>query len=152
MIDAVRRAAMSDRSRSVTSFRPVSSGFVSRNLVAFRENHPDVMLQLRRLVTFEQFRALTDDTLDVGFTAAPQSYPAGLTGFVVDRQPLLCRDSEAQSARQAQTHHAGGPRRRTIRRSIAGDGSRLRWRQHLGDLAARQIASHHRARRTSFRC
>ena len=63
------------------------SGFVSRNLVAFRENHPDVMLQLRRLVTFEQFRALTDDTLDVGFTAAPQSYPAGLTGFVVDRQP-----------------------------------------------------------------
>lgn len=63
------------------------SGFVSRNLVDFREKFPDVELQLRRLVTFEQFRALTDDALDVGLTAAPQSYPAGLTGFVVDRQP-----------------------------------------------------------------
>ena len=39
------------------------------------------------MLTFEQFRALVDDSLDVGFTAAPQSYPSGLTGFIVDRQP-----------------------------------------------------------------
>ncbi|WP_168197901.1 LysR substrate-binding domain-containing protein [Pseudolabrys sp. FHR47] len=64
------------------------SGFLSRHLVAFREKHPDVSLQLRRAVTFEQFRALSDDTLDIGFTAAPQSYPTGLTGFIVDRQPF----------------------------------------------------------------
>lgn len=63
------------------------SGFISTNLTSFREKHPDVSLQLRRAVTFEQFRALTDDQLDVGLTATPQSYPTGLTGFVVDRQP-----------------------------------------------------------------
>lgn len=64
------------------------SGFTSTHLTAFREKHPDVSLQLRRAVTFEQFRALTDDQLDIGFTAAPQSYPIGLTGFIVDRQPF----------------------------------------------------------------
>jgi DNA-binding transcriptional LysR family regulator len=63
------------------------SGFISTNLTAFRDKHPDVSLQLRRAVTFEQFRALTDDLLDIGFTAAPQSYPTGLNGFIVDRQP-----------------------------------------------------------------
>ncbi|MBS0534374.1 MAG: LysR family transcriptional regulator [Proteobacteria bacterium] len=84
-----RRAARGDVGSIAVGyiFSAGLSGFISRNLVAFRESHPDVELQLRRVVTFAQFRALTDDTLDIGFTAAPQSYPAGLTGFVVDRQP-----------------------------------------------------------------
>ncbi|MBS0245210.1 MAG: LysR family transcriptional regulator [Proteobacteria bacterium] len=84
-----RRAARGDVGSIAVGylFSAGLSGFISRSLVAFREAHPDVQLQLRRLVTFEQFRALTDDTLDVGFTAAPRDYPTGLTGFVVDRQP-----------------------------------------------------------------
>ena len=84
-----RRAARGDVGSIAVGyiFSAGLSGFISRSLVAFREAHPDVQLQLRRLVTFEQFRALTDDTLDVGFTAAPRDYPAGLSGFVVDRQP-----------------------------------------------------------------
>lgn len=84
-----RRAARGDIGSIALGyiFSAGMSGFVSRNLVAFREKHPDVSLQLKRAVTFEQFRALTDDTLDIGFTAAPQSYPTGLTGFIVDRQP-----------------------------------------------------------------
>jgi DNA-binding transcriptional LysR family regulator len=84
-----RRAARGDIGSIALGyiFSAGMSGFVSKHLAAFREKHPDVSLQLRRAVTFEQFRALTDDTLDIGFTAAPQSYPAGLTGFVVDRQP-----------------------------------------------------------------
>jgi DNA-binding transcriptional LysR family regulator len=85
-----RRAARGDIGSIALGyiFSAGMSGFMSRHLVAFRDKHPDVSLQLRRAVTFEQFRALTDDTLDVGFTAAPHSYPAGLTGFVVDRQPF----------------------------------------------------------------
>lgn len=84
-----RRAARGDIGSIALGyiFSAGMSGFVSRHLVAFREKHPGVALQLRRVVTFEQFRALTDDTLDVGLTAAPQTYPIGLTGFVVDRQP-----------------------------------------------------------------
>lgn len=86
-----RRAARGDVGSIAVGyiFSAGLSGFISRNLLAFRESQPDIQLQLRRVVTFEQFRALTDDTLDVGFTAAPQSYPAGLTGFVVDRQPFF---------------------------------------------------------------
>lgn len=85
-----RRAARGDIGSIAVGyiFSAGMSGFMSRHLVAFREKHPDVSLQLRRAVTFEQFRALTDDTLDIGFTAAPHSYPAGLTGMIVDRQPF----------------------------------------------------------------
>ena len=84
-----RRAARGDIGSIALGyvFSAGMSGFISKQLVAFREKHPDVSLQLRRAVTFEQFRALTDNTLDVGFTAAPQSYPTGLIGFIVDRQP-----------------------------------------------------------------
>jgi len=64
------------------------SGFISTNLSAFRQQYPDISLQLRRAVTFEQFRGIAEDTLDVGFTAAPQTYPTGLTGMIVDRQPF----------------------------------------------------------------
>ena len=63
------------------------SGLLSSLLVDFRQTHPDVVTQLRRILTFEQFRALVDNSIDIGFTATPQNYPAGLSGFVVDRQP-----------------------------------------------------------------
>jgi DNA-binding transcriptional LysR family regulator len=33
-------------------------------------------------------QCLIDGSLDVGFTLAPQSYPAGLTGFIISRQPF----------------------------------------------------------------
>jgi len=84
-----RRAARGDIGTIAMGyiFSAGMSGFVSDHVMSFRELHPDVSLQLRRLVTFEQFRALTDNTLDIGFTAMPKSYPAGLTGFIVDRQP-----------------------------------------------------------------
>jgi DNA-binding transcriptional LysR family regulator len=63
-------------------------GLVSSIMLNFRKSHPDVSVQLRRQLTFAQFKALIDGSLDIGFTPAPQHYPSGLTGFVVDRQPL----------------------------------------------------------------
>ena len=38
--------------------------------------------------TLPQMTALLDGSLDVGFGRAPERFPAGLTGFIVDRQPL----------------------------------------------------------------
>jgi len=85
-----RRAARGDVGSIAVGyiFSAGCSGTLSSTIFDFRNRHPDVSIQLRRAVTFEQFKALTDDTLDVGFTAAPQSYPTGLTGFVVERQPF----------------------------------------------------------------
>ena len=38
--------------------------------------------------TFAQFKALIDGSLDIAFTRALDNYPSGLTGFIVERQPL----------------------------------------------------------------
>jgi DNA-binding transcriptional LysR family regulator len=64
------------------------SGVVASSIVEFRKSHPDVTVQLRRMQTLPQMAALTDGSLDIGFARAPERFPAGLTGFVVDRQPL----------------------------------------------------------------
>ena len=64
------------------------SGIVASSIVDFRKTHPDVTVQLRRMQTLPQMAALTDGALDVGFARAPERFPAGLVGFVVDRQPL----------------------------------------------------------------
>jgi len=63
-------------------------GFVASSIVDFRKSHPDVTVQLRRMQTLPQMAALIDGSVDIGFARAPERFPAGLTGFVVDRQPL----------------------------------------------------------------
>ena len=64
------------------------SGLVSSTVVNFRKTHPDVSIQLQRMLTFAQFKGLIDGSIDIGFTQAPQRYPAGLTGFLVDQWPF----------------------------------------------------------------
>jgi DNA-binding transcriptional LysR family regulator len=63
-------------------------GFVTAAIGEFRKKHPDISVQLRRLQTTPQMAALLDGSLDIGFARALDRYPTGLTGFVVDRQPL----------------------------------------------------------------
>jgi DNA-binding transcriptional LysR family regulator len=63
-------------------------GLITASIVDFRTSHPDVNVQLRRMQTLPQMTALLDGSLDVGFARAPERFPAGLTGFIVDRQPL----------------------------------------------------------------
>jgi DNA-binding transcriptional LysR family regulator len=62
------------------------SGLLSTSLAEFREKHPDVTFQLARIQTVEQYKALIDGSLDVGFTRAPHRYPSGVTGFIIERQ------------------------------------------------------------------
>ncbi len=65
------------------------AGFVTSAITEFRETHPDVSFQLRKMETIPQMKALVEGTLDVAFTRAPDRYPTGLTGFLVDRQPYV---------------------------------------------------------------
>jgi DNA-binding transcriptional LysR family regulator len=64
------------------------SGFISASIAQFRLSYPDVSPQFRRMQTIPQLAALIDGSLDIGFVRAPPRLPAGLTGFIVDRQPL----------------------------------------------------------------
>ncbi|MDP2295174.1 MAG: LysR substrate-binding domain-containing protein [Pseudolabrys sp.] len=86
-----RRAARGDVGSVAVGyiFSAGCSGLVSSLAMEFRKMNPGVSVQLRRALTFEQFKGLTEGSLDVGFTAAPQRYPSGLNGFVVDRQPFF---------------------------------------------------------------
>lgn len=63
-------------------------GLVSSTLAKFRHTRPEVSFQLARMQTFAQFKALIDGKLDIAFARALQRYPAGLTGFIIERQPF----------------------------------------------------------------
>jgi len=64
------------------------SGMVTSSVVAFRKSHPGISVQFRRMQTIPQLSALTEGSMDVGFVRAPARLPAGLAGFIVDRQAL----------------------------------------------------------------
>ena len=63
-------------------------GIVPWSIINFRMTHPEVTFNARQMATLQQMKELIDGTLDIGFARAPDRYPAGLTGFIVDRQPF----------------------------------------------------------------
>ena len=88
-------------------------------------------LQIVRMETFPQLKALIDGVLDIAFIRAPERYPPELTGFVVDRHPYYAaipkitrRRSESKSVL---------PRFRTRLLSPA----RWRWTSVSGEIWAR---------------
>jgi DNA-binding transcriptional LysR family regulator len=62
-------------------------GLLPELIETFQKENPGVSLQLSRMETFPQMKAVIDGVLDVAFIRAPQRYPVELTGFVVDRHP-----------------------------------------------------------------
>ncbi len=64
------------------------SGLISSTLVKFHKTHPDVSFQISRMLTFTQYKAIADGSLDVGFAQVAKRYPSGLDGFTISRQPL----------------------------------------------------------------
>jgi len=66
----------------------VCGGVIPWAIMTFRKTHPAVSFQTRAMATIQQLKGLIDGTLDVAVTLAPDRFPAGLTGFVVDRQPF----------------------------------------------------------------
>ena len=71
------------------------SGLISSTLVKFHKTHPDVAFQITRMLTFAQYKAIADGTLDVGLAQAPRRYPSGLDGFTISRQPLFAAIPES---------------------------------------------------------
>lgn len=69
-------------------FSAACSGLVSSSIAEFSAFHPHVSFETRRLATIPQMKALTEGTLDVGFTRLPDRYPTGLAGFLIERQSL----------------------------------------------------------------
>ena len=63
-------------------------GVVPRSIIQFKQTHPDVTFHIRAVATIQQMKELIDGTLDIGVTLAPDRYPVGLNGFIIDRQPF----------------------------------------------------------------
>ena len=85
-----RRAAKGELGSIVLGYilAAAHGGYVASSIRDFRKKHPDVSFQLRRMPTIPQLAALIDGSLDVAFTREPDRFPAELTGFVIERQPL----------------------------------------------------------------
>src|SRR4029077_14102166 len=61
-------------------------GLITASIVEFRTSPPGVDVQPRRTQTPARVTAVRDGSLDIGFGRAPERFPAGLAGFVIDRQ------------------------------------------------------------------
>jgi DNA-binding transcriptional LysR family regulator len=85
-----RRAARGDTGSLAVGYvlSAVCGGFMPAAIDQFRRSHPDVSFQLNKMETIPQMKALSEGALDIAFARAPDRYPAGLTGFVIERQPF----------------------------------------------------------------
>ncbi|HKS86007.1 MAG TPA: LysR substrate-binding domain-containing protein [Pseudolabrys sp.] len=66
-----------------------STGLLPGLIASFQKDNPGVTLNITRMETFPQMRALIDGVLDVAFVRTPKNYPAELTGFVIHRHPYF---------------------------------------------------------------
>jgi len=62
-------------------------GLLPELIATFHKENPQVSLQINRMETFPQMKALVEGALDVGFIRAPKRYPTELTGFIINRHP-----------------------------------------------------------------
>ena len=87
----VQQAARGETGRIEISFMPsvACSGLMQKLLGDFQRENPAVEIILHKMVPFEQISAMLRKTIDCGFIRAPYRYPAGLDGFVIDRQPMV---------------------------------------------------------------
>jgi DNA-binding transcriptional LysR family regulator len=65
------------------------SGLLGRVLSDFQKEKPGIEINIRATSTMAQFKLILAKELDVGISSAPNQFPVGLTGFPVDRQPLM---------------------------------------------------------------
>lgn len=64
-------------------------GLVPSVIAEFRHANPYVELNLHRLETVLQLKALAQGQIDVGFLRPPLRYPSGLVGTLIWRQPFV---------------------------------------------------------------
>jgi len=64
-------------------------GLLPELIETFQKGNPGVSLQITRMETFPQMKAIVEGDLDVGFIRAPQRYPAELTGIKSEVVPFV---------------------------------------------------------------
>jgi len=65
------------------------TGTLAAAVAAYREGHPHVNVSVVKMQSPEQLDQLSGGHLDVGFLRPPARYPAGISGLVVVRQPVV---------------------------------------------------------------
>jgi DNA-binding transcriptional LysR family regulator len=64
-------------------------GLIPSVIADFRRANPYVELNLHRMETVRQLKALVEGRIDLGFLRPPLRYPSGITGTLVWRQPFI---------------------------------------------------------------
>ena len=90
-INAARSTARGEVGSVEFGYLPsaASTGLLQRILVDFQKEKPGIEINIRRTSTMRQFKSILGKELDVGITSDPSQFPGGLTGFPIDRQPLM---------------------------------------------------------------
>ncbi len=71
------------------------SGVLTESLTAFRQEFPDIELQLVEIEMRQQLTMISEGELDFGYIRPPAPIPAGLTTTTVLREPLVVALPEA---------------------------------------------------------
>jgi DNA-binding transcriptional LysR family regulator len=67
----------------------VCSGLLTAAAAEYRRKYPLVSLTFRRMETPRQLEHLMEGRLDIGFLRPPARYPVGISGMIVERQPVV---------------------------------------------------------------
>lgn len=65
------------------------TGVLTHAITDYRETHPMVNVNIRKIETSRQIDYLTEGRLDVGFLRPPMRYPVGISSVVIARQVVL---------------------------------------------------------------
>ncbi len=65
------------------------AGILTQSLASFRENYPDIELQLVEMEMRQQLAHIVEGDLDFGYIRPPAPVPLGLTTTLVFREPLI---------------------------------------------------------------
>ena len=65
------------------------SGLIQRCIGSFQKSNPAIDITLQQLSTVKQIGAILSNELDVGFARMPKQFPSGLSGFPINRQPIV---------------------------------------------------------------
>jgi len=90
-VNVARSTARGEIGRVELGYIPSASstGLLQRVLTDFQKEKPGIEINIRVAPTMVQFKSISGNELDVGISSAPNQFPVGLTGFPIDRQPLV---------------------------------------------------------------
>ena len=66
-----------------------SAGHIKKIIEISRDAMPNVVVNIHRMETLRQIRAIHSGALDIGFVRNLDTYPAGMAAFDVDRQRFV---------------------------------------------------------------